>query len=219
MKRSILPFLFIAALIGCTRTTPVSLTLSVHADSPERKALLVTASQHVIERRVETLEGAKPVVTARTSGETVRLTFRVNQAETAALLTQQLSSPLDFRIMREAKKGETPTITLEQRGSFVDGGITDAMLDWVQAEEEPGQKGRVTITFTKEGQKLLQKTFEENKGSMIGLFVRGGLVSSYQAQEKGLKDNIVIGGIPSFALAQAFADDVNTGAHVTFRSR
>ncbi|MDD5025843.1 MAG: hypothetical protein PHH13_00535 [Candidatus Peribacteraceae bacterium] len=216
MKRLSLAIAALLLLSACKSSIPIAFTLTFRGDSSLREAL-ITASEGVIERRVYAIEQQRPRITVSKHGEEARMTLNVNDEQTPAILSQQLALPLEFRIMREAAENEKPDIITENRGAFKDMGITESALLWVKAEmEEPGAKGKLTINFNEEGKKQMQKIFTENQGKLIGLFVRGGLVSSYKATEGGLKDSIVIAGVPSFDLAEIFADDVNVGTYVTF---
>jgi preprotein translocase subunit SecD len=97
-------------------------------------------------------------------------------------------------------------------------GIQNEHLVGVQVvTDEKSQEVAVELLFTEEGRALLDKAFSKNKGKTVGIFVRNLLVSKLKITSGEVSEHVVISGIPSAAVAQIFADDVNVGLHVAFR--
>ncbi len=205
-------------LAGCRSATTLVLDITFQTEDSSSRSSLITASERVIERRAYSIEDAVPELSVEEKDEKVRISVILQKEETVSTLGELLTSPISFFIMRAVEEGEEPDVSNEQYGDFKYTGLTERDLLWVTAEETPDGKATVTLTFTDRGKTLLQKVFEENAGKRIGLFVRGGLVSTYDIQEEEAEDreNIVISGVPSFELARTFADDVNVGTHITF---
>ena len=203
-------------LAACGGSVHVTYKLQFNTEDPGRKTLLSLAVTRVVERRLENMgEKVKGLdITQGTDGP--ELSFSLDKQSAAEALQADLLAPFTLRIMREAKKNETPTIAIEGQGGFIETGITEGHLVWTDAAEEPGNKGRITLSFNDDGRKRMAKVFKENVGKSIGLFVRNHLVAKLQVDTAELKDDIIISGIPSVDLAHVFADDVNVGLHVTF---
>jgi len=216
MKQRFLPLATFLLLMGCTAAThSLTVDLAFRTEDTSRRAQVITALEHVMERRVYAIEGTIASTSTRGEGATAQMTVTFENEETTAVLAGQLTEPLNFQLMAEAAEEEAD-VTTEQFGSFALTGITEEMLEWVTAHEVEGT-GTITITFTEEGVPLLRDLFAANAGKRLGLFVHGGLVSTYVIQEGEVdKSNIVISGIPSVELARIFADDVNVGTYVTF---
>lgn len=214
MKRSLLLLALLPLLTGCS-TASVLYDITVHTDDEERGSMLLLASLRVIERRMASIgEELLDLDMKRTSGENQ---IYVEAKEKAALdiLTDELTSPFELLIMKESSVEEADMV-VEGHGGFVKTGISHEQLKWLQASEEPGGKGRVSILFTDEGRELMGSLFEENQNKYIGIFVRGSLVSKLLVDTNELKDEIIITDIPTVQLANVFADDVNVGMHVQF---
>jgi len=131
-------------------------------------------------------------------------------------LTAQLTEPFTMRIMAQVADGKGD-ITIEKQGSFKETGITEKHLLWVTGGKDTDPaKGRVLLEFSEEGRMLMGDVFRKNKGKYIGLFVRKHLVSKLLVESEEVKDTILITDIPSFTLAEIFADDLNVGLHAVF---
>jgi len=218
MRKRILALSGLLFLTACIGSQTLAMTAHFRTEDSGRKAQVIAALERVLERRVYAIEGTIPDTIIRGEGESARVTVPVDEKESKEILAAQLTAPLGFRLMIETAEGEEPDLTSEEFGSFSDTGITETVIDWVYAGEQES-KGTISITFTPEGVTLLKPLFEKNAGKRLGLFVHGGLVSTYVIREgEDDKDNIVITGIPSSDLAQIFADDVNVGTYVTFTS-
>ncbi|OGJ61475.1 hypothetical protein A3C37_04090 [Candidatus Peribacteria bacterium RIFCSPHIGHO2_02_FULL_53_20] len=203
-------------LVGCGGSVSSTYRLQFDTEDPSRLTLLSLAVMRVVERRLQGMgEDVRGLDVSQKQGGP-ELSFSVVTEAAADLLREDLTAPFELRIMREAKEKETPTMEAEGHGGFVETQITQEHLEWIEAAEEPDNKGRITLEFTEEGRKLMRMIFRENVGKNIGLFVRGRLVAKLQVDTAELKDDIIITGIPSAELARVFADDVNVGLHVTF---
>jgi len=218
MKRLLLASTAFILLIGCQgQASTATLDLTFKTDDEIQRSLLLTASERVIERMAFGLEESVPDINVEHNGDTERITVIMSQEESAAILQENLARPIGFQVMIEAEEDETPDISNEQYGSFMYTDITEEHIDWVQADTVEGGQGILNITFDESGQEMLTQLFADNIGKRIGLFVRGGLVSTYIIEgSDDDRKNIIITGIPSPELANIFADDVNVGTYVTF---
>jgi preprotein translocase subunit SecD len=195
----------------------INYRLQFDVTDPAIRTELASASMRVIERRVETAGGKVETKTVEPSGDHAMLRFSLSDPKLTLPLQGQLTVPFQLRLMREARKGETPAVSIEGHGSFVETGITEDHLEWIQPEADPTTgKGKVTMIFSPDGRKLMEKIFKENKGKYLALFVRGRLISKLFVNTDKLDENIVISDIPTKELATIFADDVNVGLHVQF---
>lgn len=206
----------VTLLAGCGGSVASNYRLQFDTEETSRLTLLSLAVTRVVERRLEAMGESVKGLDISQKEEGPELTFTVETEAAAALLSDELTTPFDLKIMRETKVGETPTIEIEGHGGFIETGVTEEHLEWVEAAEELDNKGRITLSFSPEGRELMRTVFRQNVGRNIGLFVRGRLVAKLQVDTAELKDDIIITGIPSPELARVFADDVNVGLHVIF---
>jgi hypothetical protein len=210
-------FIAFACLIlaGCGGVT-AQYRMTFDTTDPQQRTALLEASKRVVERRISRLS-PKPITLSPEDQEdgTVLLTIELYDEDIEEELTQELLAPFSLSIMLQ-QSGSGGDLFVEEQGWFTKTGITEKSVTWVRAGEEPDGKGTVTIELTPEGRALLEETFNENIGGMLGLFVRKHLMSKMPIDDKGLRESIVIAGIPSPEIAAIFADDVNTGIHVQF---
>ncbi|MEK7562905.1 MAG: hypothetical protein AAB544_00750 [Patescibacteria group bacterium] len=206
----------VTLLAGCSGSVASNYRLQFDTEETSRLTLLSLAVTRVVERRLETMGESVKGLDISQKEEGPELTFTVETEAAAALLRDDLTASFDLKIMRETKAGETPTIEIEGHGGFIETGVTEEHLEWVEAAEELDNKGRITLSFSPEGRELMRTVFRQNVGRNIGLFVREKLVAKLQVDTAELKDDIIITGIPSPELARVFADDVNVGLHVIF---
>lgn len=217
MQRT-LPFLFAAALTlaACGSAAKAGYAITFKVQDPAQRSQLLIMSQNVIQRRLATMgeEATIDDLKATEQGGEIRLT--VSDPVIAAALTEQLTQPFTFEVMKEVPLDKAD-IRVAEHGGFGKTGIDARHLTWVQSANQQGTPlAMVTLSFTPEGRTLMQKVFKENKGKFVGIFVRGVLVSKLKVETDQLKDDIVIQEIPSKELADAFADDVNVGLHAAF---
>lgn len=218
MKRLLTTLSLALFLAGCGGRT-VRYKLVIDSPDPLRRSELAAASARVIEGRV-TARGKKLLQhETKQDGDNVTIIANVSDAEAASVLQEGLLTPFTMTIMKEVKKGMGDIVS-EKYGEFKETGITTRHFDWISAGTagagEAQAKGAVVIQFTTEGQELLKQVFKESRGSVIGIFVRGQLMSKKTVDAKDTQGSIAIDGIPNPAMAGAFADDVNVGLHVTF---
>jgi ribosomal protein L25 (general stress protein Ctc) len=218
MKRLLSIFALTLVLSACGSRT---LRLNVQYDSTDaaRRAELAAAVGRVMEGRM--LAKKKKVISQELSpaGDAAVLTVTVNDAEAETLLREGIMMPFTMEIMKQVAAGQGDIVS-EKFGEFKETGITTKDFDWVSAGAATTDagiaKGSVTIHFTKAGETKLKNVFAKNRGSVIGVFVRGQLMSKKLVDTSDKQTSIAIDGIPSAALAGAFADDVNVGLHVQF---
>ncbi|MBU2214074.1 hypothetical protein KJ996_05585 [Patescibacteria group bacterium] len=211
IKRILLTSTALLLITGCSRSN-LTLDLTFRTEDLAQISVLTTVSERVTERMAFVIEEDIPLI----SIDDARMTVTLMKKDSADILFERLSSPISFRIMREAVEEEEADIENDQYGRFMETGITEQQLYWIDAEEREGGTGVIQINFTDEGASMWQQLLEENQGKKVGVFTRGGLVALHTVQEGGFKDKIIITGIPSAELAKVFADDVNVGAYVTF---
>ena len=217
MKKTLSLFALCLLLTACGSKT-VRYRLAFDTADMLRRSELTAAAARVIEGRV--VARGKQLLSheTKTDGENVTIIAEVSDAEAATALQDGLLTPFTMTIMKQVEKGMGDIVS-EKFGEFKETGITTKHFDWVSAGTagaEAEVNGAVIIQFTPEGQELLKKIFKENRGSVIGIFVRGQLMSKKLIDSKDTQGSIAIDGIPNPALAGAFADDVNVGLHVTF---
>jgi hypothetical protein len=220
MKRLLALSVAILTLAACSQSSTARYQLTVDTALPEDTAYVTQQTLNVMQRRLESMgeiliDGGIEEGTMGSGNIIVSVT--VENQEALDALSEQIVQPFSFEIMAQADEGQNADVTVEGHGGFVRTDITMADLSWVDADEDadnPGL-GRVHLEFTEEGRTKMADLFKRMKGKNIGIFVRDQLVSKLQVDTDELKDDIVIQAIPSLELAQAFADDVNVGIHVT----
>jgi len=184
---------------------------------------LLLASIRVIERRLESIGKNQLLDHAiDTKDGAVSIMLSIRDKAAAEILADELMQPFTLNIMLNTNEGEESDVTIDGHGGFKKTGITEEHLLWAEAQEDTRtgeSKGRIFLIFTQEGQQKMQELFQGNQGRSIGLFVRGRLVSKLRIDIEIVEDNIVIDNIPSYEVAEIFADDVNVGLHVIFTVR
>jgi len=217
MKRFLALSVAIATLTACSGTPTARYQLTMNVTKSEDVVQLTQESINVMQRRLEGMDETMIDNDVEETGSgSVIVSITAEHAEALATLTDSLQLPFDFAILAQVKGNQKADVTVEKFGGFAKTGITGNDLSWVEADKEPGQDlGRVHLIFTDEGRTKMADLFKKMKGKNIGIFVRGQLVSLLEVETDVLKDDIVIQQIPSFELAQAFAEDVNVGIHVT----
>lgn len=217
MKRLILAGTAILALAACTQSSTVSYDLTFRVDDPALQQQLTEQSLRVVERRLFLMQEDILDKSVQTGSGTARITIKTEHPEATDALTDDLTSPFEFAIMKEVPAGSGADITVEGHGGFAATDIGNDDLNWVQARTQPGTtKGEVRLVFTEEGRAKMAALFEEMNGKNIAIFVRDRLVSKMRVDSEELQDDIVIQDIPDPALAQVFSDDLNVGINVTF---
>lgn len=203
-------------LTACTGgANSVVYNLEMDTDDADTKSELAFAATRVIERRLESMGEASENVDIQKQGQAVQVLVEVANEDVAELLTGELTEPFSLQIMEATDIAEADIVVGNEDG-YKATGITKEHVEWLLAEEEANQKGRVTIIFTADGREKMQALFKEKVGEYIGLFVRDRLIAKLLVDTDEMKDDIIISEIPSPALAETFADDVNVGLHVLF---
>ncbi|MEK7590753.1 MAG: hypothetical protein AAB489_00910 [Patescibacteria group bacterium] len=199
---------------GCGAET-VSYEIKIRHDDPEKRTELIAAAKRVVERRLQAV-GEEAVVEMVNENGKLIMHVGISEEVTGEHLSKELTAPFSMRIMTEAPEGKGD-VMIEGQGTFKETGITEEDLLWVTASKDTDPaKGRVLLEFSAEGRNLMGDVFRKNNGKYIGLFVRKLLVSKLLVESSEVKESILITDIPQFALAEIFADDLNTGLHVTF---
>ena len=216
MKRLFPLALLCLALAGCGSPT-VNFSLTFDTADTQKQSELLQAATRVIGRRLSRFEGVTPEkVTAKPQGSgSTLLTFDVQNTEARTTLVEEIQKPFSLRIMllSPVEKGD---IFVEEQGWFNETGITEKDIGWVEASANERGKGVVRLVFTEQGHARLAAVMSKNPTGVVGLFVRGRLMSKLQVKGEELSKEILIQDIPNPLLADIFADDVNVGTHVTF---
>ncbi|HRH93549.1 MAG TPA: hypothetical protein PKV72_03375 [Candidatus Peribacteria bacterium] len=220
MSRIILP---IGILLGCTlisacaaSTTQLHYGLTIDNGTPAQVVNLINASERVMKRRISALGVQTPnVIAVPTGGSGGTLTIDVPDEQLVTRIQQILAEKFTFDMRLELKETTAQDQNAEENWEKL--GVENQHLIGVQVvgDEKTGEVA-VELLFTDEGRDLLSKAFAKYKGRTVGIFVRGVLVSKLKVENDAVSDHVVISGIPSAAVAQIFADDVNVGLHVAF---
>jgi len=204
-------------LAGCTRSSIVSYELRF--SNPSLAPELSQAALRVVQGRLYALkqDAAAKTATMNASGSLLSILLDTNNAAT---LTKQLTSPLNFSIMTQAPANQAE-MTVEKIGGLRGSGITEKHVERaILNPPDASGKSSVTVVFTPEGTALWKSLCKQNLGKILAVTVRHHLVSTLTVGPNDEKSNSVqVSGAPDAAIAQAFADDVNVGSHVTFLPR
>lgn len=211
--RPLIPFLALVLLTACQSGPTVTFTTTTDTEDPKRIEDLERATERMIGRRLDSLGQEVETGDVKASGNT--LTVHAENAELAEALAGQITLPFALRIMVESVDG-SPDIQTENFGGFDETGVGEDQIDWVNAQATSGGGASAVIVFTEEGGAKLKALFEQNQGKKMGLFLRGVLMSQKVLNASDIQTSISVDGIPNLELASTFADDVNTGVHVTF---
>jgi len=214
MKRFLLSLAFVPLLVSCGNVS-VTFIVTTDTNEPERKAQVLSAGLRVIERRMASMGEELLNLDIRHTDTGAEIDIAVANQEPIDNLIDVMTEEFSVRIMKESALDKAQII-VEGHGGFFDTPVNETHIDWLHAAEEPGGKGRITISFTDEGRELMSDVFKENVGKSIGLFVRDQLVSKLLVETDEVLDDIIITDIPTVQLANVFADDMNVGLHSTF---
>lgn len=205
-----------AVLAGCNGNNTLTASATVDSTDPGRIIELIQATERVLTRRLAGAEIKNAVVSvAPTSGANALVTIKLPDTEAVETATRILSEEftfdlrLDNGIVTNAEGVDVPNWSTI--------GINGSHLLWIQPirDQKTNDVG-VELLFNDEGRQLLNKTFAENVGKDLGIFVRDLLVSKLTIPTEPIGASIVISGIPSAKVAEIFADDVNVGLHVSY---
>lgn len=214
MRRIVLLLALCLAACAPTGSAERALSLSLGTSDAARQQELVQASIRVMERRLDRM-GETLVRHTETAGNPATVTVATRSPEVFEALLAELTQPFTLAFMTQAAEGKGD-IEVAGHGAFVASGFTEKDIDWTAVEAQADGKSRVLLQLTPEGRTKLESIYKANGGKYVGMFVRGKLVSKLLVDGSGLKDQIVIGDIPSEEFAATFSDDVNVGRYVTF---
>lgn len=216
MKRVFFGILGLVLLAACSSQTTVRYNLAFDVTAPTDQQALTLASEHVIENRLDAL--SEPLIDKEidTKDNTTSIVITVPDKGAADELTKELTAPFKMEVMAQTASGKTADVTVQGQGSFSHTNITEKDLQWVQSHKDADGKGEVALAFTDAGRAKMKALLLQMRGKDIGIFVRDRLVSKLHVKATVIPDTIVISGIPSFDVANVFADDMNVGLHVTF---
>ncbi|MDA1208850.1 MAG: hypothetical protein O2904_02345 [bacterium] len=214
MKRFLVSLALVPLLVACGNAS-VTFVVTTDVEQTERKVQILSAGLRVIERRMASMGEELINLDLRNTDTGAEIDIAVANQEPIDSLVDVMTEPFNLRIMKESGQ-EDAQIVVEGHGGFINTPVNEMHIDWLHAAEEPGGKGRITITFTDEGRELMSDVFKENIGKSIGLFVRNQLVSKLLVETDKVLDDIIITDIPTVQLANVFADDMNVGLHATF---
>lgn len=219
MKKFPIALGLLLVLAACGQSANTELHLSFVNDSDGHHQELLDASVRVLQGHLKSKNVSASDMEAMLVGSGAVIRCSIADAEARSAIVQQLTEPFSFLVMATVPK-EQATIWNEKMGGFAVTGITEKDLAWTTANALAGSKtGNAVIGLTSEGQRKLHDVFAANMGKQIGIFARGRLMSRKYVNETDLqKNSIEIDGIPQAAIATAFADDMNVGAHVVFQS-
>jgi|CXWL01.1.fsa_nt_gi hypothetical protein len=216
MKRLTLPLVVLMLLTACSSQKTAKFQLQFDVDDANVRQNLTLASIRVIERRLELMGATMIDKQIETKNDQVTLGITLEEKEAVSALTEELITPFHMRVMKQTGSGETADLSVQGQGNFSQTGVTEQDLQWVETHRDADGKGEVALLFTDEGKSKMLALFKKMVGKNIGIFVRDRLVSKLHVATDKFPDNIVISGIPSFDLAEVFADDMNVGLHVIF---
>lgn len=222
MRRTSFALLFLSlALVSCGGST-ARFSLVFDTKEAMRVEELKNATERVISRRLEARDKKLEASKFQTVNDVTTMDVKTSDSEGLQLLKDGLVQPFKIEVLKQVEAGQGDIIS-EKFGEFKETGLKTEHFAWITAGSRTfgaQEQGFVEIEFTPEGQAILKKIFTENQGEVIGVFVRGMLISKKLVESKDLQLNgITIDGIPRAELAEAFADDANVGLHVTFTAQ
>lgn len=207
---------FSISLAACGTSLTLTAPATVDSTDPARIITLIQASERVLVRRLAGAEVKNAVVSVSpTEGQGAMVTMKLPDTDALDTAKRILSDPFTFEMKLAVGVHENADGVEET--DWESTGIVGNMLVWIQPVRDPktGDLG-VEMLFDDAGQTALAKTFQENAGKDLGIFVRDLLVSKLTIGTDAVTESIIISGIPSAKIAEIFADDVNVGLHVHF---
>lgn len=206
-------------LAACSGSQKLTADMTIKAKDAATTMSLIKSAENVMIRRLAAADVKNAHVSTIPTGSSAG-TLTVTSSDSAGLARAKsiLEEPFSFDIRIE--KPKTGTGSSDPKTSdWIPTALTGSSLVWVQpiGNKATGEIS-IALQFTKEGEKILSKVFQENIGKDVGIFVRDLLVSKLKVASAAVSDKVVIGGIPSAKVAEIFADDVNVGLFVEFHS-
>lgn len=205
-------------LAACAGAGSVAFRLTYDTQDAARKTELSQAVERVMERRLLGLKQSVKSEDIHMNADRTSVTVKTAGKQVADALRAQVAEPFSMRIMLQAESGAIADVSNPKYGAFNETDLTEKDFDWIKAGQSGITKGKgaVLITFTDAGKQKLRKIFSTQQGKIIGIFVRGLMMSRKMISDKDTQDSILVDGVPTLELAGVFADDVNTGLHVKF---
>ncbi|MDD5469444.1 MAG: hypothetical protein PHO92_01445 [Candidatus Peribacteraceae bacterium] len=219
----IAPFLLAALLVACSGKN-ASYDLTIKAKDEAQLQRILATTTRMVERRVEAIEYREGVtdtledITISRKGGNTQLTLRFSTPIIAPILTEDLLEPFTMEFMEECPVEEADFVVAETQGyKRIPLGTED--VSWLLTEEESGIVGGVTMQFTPEGAQKKAELFEPRMGKNIGIFIRGLPVYRLRVEPDDVEEPVILIKVPDSELGSVFADDVNTGLHVSFSTK
>ncbi|MDD3897186.1 MAG: hypothetical protein PHU04_05135 [Candidatus Peribacteraceae bacterium] len=219
----IAPFLLTALLVACSGKN-VSYNLTIEAKDETELQRILAVTTRMVERRIEAIEyreGTQDTmedITINRRGERIQLTLRFTTPVIAPILTEDLIEPFTMEFMEECPVEEADFVVAETQG-YKKIPLSAEDVSWLLTEEETGTAGAVTMQFTTEGAQKKAELFEPRMGKNIGIFIRGLPVYRLRVEPNDVEEPFILIKVPDPELGTVFADDVNTGLHVSFSTK
>lgn len=201
------------------KTASYDLTINVSNEDEIQRVLAMTT--RMIERRVESIEQREGVIdtlediTIDRNGDNARLKLQFSTPIIAPILTEDLIEPFTLEFMEESSIEDADFVVAETQG-YKRIPLSAEHISWLLTEEETGTQGVVTIQFTPEGSVIKKELFEPRMDKNIGIFIRGLPIYRLKVEPNDVENPGLLIKVPNAELGSVFADDVNTGLHVSF---
>lgn len=216
MRRTALFLAAVCLLAGCSLQKKATYALTFNVNNDSIREELIWSSLRLMERQADALKThlTDKEVTPGSGTGAAFITIALQHSKRLPEMTAELTRPFSLRFMLEVPKG-TGDFDTKDQGSFKDTGVGGQDVFWAEsAKDNLTGKGAVRLLFSKEGYERMRTLIDKNRNKNIGLFVQDKIVSKMLADS--LKQDVVIRNIPNGDIADAFADQVKVGLHVTF---
>ena len=217
---TIAPLLLTVLLVACGNKT-VSIDLTIRATDETELQRILAMTKRMVERRVESIEAREGVtetledITIDRKTDGAQLKLRFSTPIIGPILSEDLAEPFTLEFMEECPVEEADFVVAETQGyKKIPLGIED--VSWLLTEKESEIPGVVTMQFTPEGAQKKTELFEPRMGKNIGIFIRGLPVYRLRVEQDDVEKPVLLIKVPNAELGSVFADDVNTGLHVSF---
>ncbi len=204
-------------LSACAQETTLKYQVTLRAPDAAKAMILSEAVERVMVRKMTAQSIEKPIVSVVPSGSgTALLTIKVQDTNTADMVRSLVDEVFTFDLRIEETTASKQPEDKFDPARWQPAGITGALVTWAQAvgNRQTNEIG-IDLTFNPAGQEQLKSIFKENVGKNIGIFVRGLLVSKMSIVNPEIGDRLSISKVPSAAIAEVFADDVDVGLLTT----
>ena len=214
------PLLLTVLLVACSSKS-MSLDLTFKAVDEADTQRLLAMTTRMVERRVESIEAQEELqdtlkdITIDRNANGARMKLRFSTPIIGPILTEDLLATLTLEFMEECPIEEADFVVADTQGyKKIPLGAED--VSWLLTEEETKTPGVVTMQFTPEGAKKKAELFEPRMGKNIGIFIRGLPIYRLRVEPEDVENPVILIKVPNAELGAVFADDVNTGLHVSF---